>query len=275
MGRYDKIIKESLSKLLIPLGKKIGMNWENAEIIKDKIQQTIEREPDFLGKIIEKDSKSKYIGYIEFQSYNEDDMPLRVLFNSVFIERLYNLEVRAVVFYFGEEPLTMPNFIKRDYLSYKFEVYDMRLFSAKSFLQSSVPEEILLAIFGNFEEYNASEIVEKIVLRLQEVVKSKIKFKKFIYQLRVYATLRKLQKVVNLKLENMPINYDIDFSEDIFYKKGEQKGLERKATSMVENCLLESDLSDKRIAILAEVTEDFVASVKKRLINEGKLKKFK
>ncbi len=37
MGRYDKIIKESLSKLLIPLGKKIGMNWENAEIIKDKI----------------------------------------------------------------------------------------------------------------------------------------------------------------------------------------------------------------------------------------------
>ena len=50
MGKYDKLIKESLSYLIKPFAKRVGIDLKNKrlEMIKDKLQQTLEREPDFL-----------------------------------------------------------------------------------------------------------------------------------------------------------------------------------------------------------------------------------
>jgi hypothetical protein len=54
MGKYDSIIKESLSNLIVPLAKIIGIDLTNTEILKDKLQYTVEREVDFLIKIYDK-----------------------------------------------------------------------------------------------------------------------------------------------------------------------------------------------------------------------------
>ncbi len=50
MGKYDKLIKESLSYLIKPFAERVGIDLKNKrlEMIKDKLQQTLEREPDFL-----------------------------------------------------------------------------------------------------------------------------------------------------------------------------------------------------------------------------------
>ena len=79
MGKYDRIVKESLSKLVIPLAKRLGINVENIEIIKDKLQYTIEREPDFLAIIKHKDPEDDYVFQMDFQVPNDETMPERVL----------------------------------------------------------------------------------------------------------------------------------------------------------------------------------------------------
>ena len=52
MGKYDKLIKENLAYIIAPLALRIGIDLERGriEIVKDKLQYTIEREPDFLFK---------------------------------------------------------------------------------------------------------------------------------------------------------------------------------------------------------------------------------
>ena len=69
----------------------------------------------------------------------------------------------------------------------------------------------------------------------------------------------------------MPLTFDIDMEIDPIYLDGVKKGEVKKAALLVENLLLESKLSIKRIAEFVDETETFVLSIKNRLIQEGKL----
>ena len=52
MGDYDKIIKENIESIFLPLLEKFtGIKVVTSTEIKDKIQRTVEREPDFLKRI--------------------------------------------------------------------------------------------------------------------------------------------------------------------------------------------------------------------------------
>ena len=50
MGKFDKIIKENLSKMILPLAQLIGMDIAKGKIdmIKDKLQHTIDRRIDIV-----------------------------------------------------------------------------------------------------------------------------------------------------------------------------------------------------------------------------------
>ena len=280
MGKYDKIIKESLSQIIVPLAKCVNLNLERIAIIKDKVQYTIEREPDFLAIVLHDDPKDNYISHIEFQSENDDTMPQREHLMGAIIEYVHKLEVRQIVFYFGEEPLTMLDYIQKKNLYFKYELYDMRGFKSLTFLKSSIPEAVLLALFCNYEDKQASEIIDLIVQRLRELVKNKLKFQKIIFQLRVLSGLRNLQGLLNKKLNNMPITFEFDVTQDLFFQKGEErgvekgieKGIEKDKMLMVEKFLLRKLLSIAEIADFVEVSESFVKSIRERLIKEGRLK---
>ena len=73
----------------------------------------------------------------------------------------------------------------------------------------------------------------------------------------------------------MPLSFDIDMQIDPIYldgvKDGVKKGEIKKAALLVENLLLESKFSIKRIAEYVDETETFVLSIKNRLIHEGRL----
>ncbi len=73
---YDKIFKENIEELILPLAKKVlSLNLENLEELKDDLQTTIERKPDFLKKVVSNDKKqSDYILHIEFQTVDEPKM---------------------------------------------------------------------------------------------------------------------------------------------------------------------------------------------------------
>ena len=91
----------------------------------------------------------------------------------------------------------------------------------------------------------------------------------------VLSGLRKLQRIFQQKIKTMPLTFDIDMQIDPIYldgvKDGVKKGEVKKAALLVENLLLESKLSIKRIAEFVDETETFVLSIKNRLIQDGKL----
>ncbi|WKN46154.1 hypothetical protein [Tunicatimonas pelagia] len=52
MCEFDKIIKENIEAIFIPLLEKLlGIRIAQSSELKDKIQRTIEREPDYLKRI--------------------------------------------------------------------------------------------------------------------------------------------------------------------------------------------------------------------------------
>lgn len=272
MGKYDKLIKENLAYLIAPLALRIGIDLERGriEIVKDKLQYTIEREPDFLFKICHDNPLEDYITQFDFQVPNDELMPDRMLFYRNLTKLIFKLPIRQVVFYLANEPMKMVNYLREHKLYFEYELYDIRIFTANSFLESDIPQEVLLAILGDFEGENPEQIMEKILLRLKSIVKKKKDFQKLTFQLHVLSGLRKLQRIFQQKIKTMPLTFDIDMEIDPIYLDGVKKGEIKKAALLVENLLLESKLSIKRIAEFVDETETFVLSIKNRLIQEGK-----
>lgn len=283
MGKYDKMIKENLSYLIKPFAERmgIGLQDERLEIVKDKLQQTVEREPDFLFIVRHKDVAKDYATQFDFQVENDMNMPERMLFYRCLIKYTHHLSVRQIVIYLGNEPLTMSYYLDEPNTYHKFELYDIKIFKASSFLESGIPQEVLLAILGDFEGKNPELIMEQILLRLQKLVKRKKDFQKFTFQLHVLSGLRKLHKIFQLKIKDMPLQFELDIKDDPFYlegkkegeQKGEQKGIEigmakkdyEKNHSFVTNLLLNTDFINEKIASLANVSLAFVEEVQKSL----------
>ena len=73
----------------------------------------------------------------------------------------------------------------------------------------------------------------------------------------------------------MPVLFDIDFKNDPFYVEGRveghEEGVKETIIFMIENLLVQNENSIKSIAKISDQTEDFVLSIKRRLIEEGKL----
>ncbi len=281
MGKFDKLIKENLAEMFQPLAKRIGFDFEDAqiEIIKDKLQYTIEREPDFLFKVCHDESAKNYIAHFDFQTDNDMEMPDRMLFYRHLIKLIYKLPVRQIVFYIGNDDLTMPDCLIEPDLYFRYKIVDIRTFKSAELLASDIPQEIILAILGDFEGETPEVMMEKIILRIISVVKSKKEFQKFTFHLHILTALRKLSKIFNQKMKNMPLTFDLDLENDPIFlegrelgiKKGMEKGMEKGEIILIEKMLISGELSVERIAKFAEKPVDFIFNIQKRLIEEGRL----
>jgi predicted transposase YdaD len=99
----------------------------------------------------------------------------------------------------------------------------------------------------------------------------------------VLTELRKLRPLFNKKVKTMPVLFDIDFKNDPFYLEGRvegheegrveghEEGVKETIIFMIENLLIQNENSIKSIAKISDQTEAFVLSIKRRLIQEGKL----
>ncbi len=271
MGKYDKLIKESLSHLIKPFAKRVGIDLEKErlELIKDKLQQTVEREPDFLFIVRHNDLLKDYVTQFDFQVGNDMTMPERMLFYKCLIKYTHHLPVRQIVFYIGNGPLLMSNFLQDENTYHQYELYDIRIFKASTFLDSDIPQEILLAILGDFEGVEPEIIMENILLRLQKLVKRKKDFQKFTFQLHVLSGLRNLHKIFQLKTKNMPLQFDLDVKSDPFFLEGKEEGIEigmtKKDFENVKHLLINTDFPDEQIAFYLNVKLAFIDEVRNKI----------
>jgi hypothetical protein len=239
------------------------LELSDLEKITTTLPRTLERRADFacLGKNAKTDKKCVF--HIEFQSQNHTTMDSRMLFYWALYYDLYRVEVVQYVFYMGTGKWSAPTEIQYDNINFSYKVIHLNEINYEIFLASESPEEIIMAILGNFHGENKSAVVREILKTLKSKAKNKRKLQKFIFQLEILANLRNLQPEIVNNISDMSIFYDI--TTDVRYQQGIEQGVLRKARRMVEKALQKGNMSLQEIADLAEVDIDFVIRVQNEI----------
>ena len=219
---YDKIIKENMAAIFLPLSEKyLGIKIVTTRDLPEKLQTTIEREPDFI-KVVTDSNGKEFILHWEFQTKNEANMVYRMAEYRAILQRKHKLPVRQFVFYIGEAKLTMRSQLRADEVIEGYSLTDIRTLDTEQILASSIPEEIVLGVLGDFSEDEAANIIRRILSRLQELCHEPILVQKYARQLTILSRLRKLETQTKEQIDDMAITYDI--YTDGLYLEGKEKG---------------------------------------------------
>ena len=221
---YDKIIKENIEAIFLPLAEKyLGISIKTTRKLPGKLQSTIEREPDF-ARIVKTNKDEEFILHIEFQTADEKEMVYRMAEYHGILLRKYKLPIRQFVVFLGNNSPKMRTKLNKEEIMKGFGMINLHALDYKKLLTSQIPEEIILAILSNFDN-EAEQIIELIIRRLQKVSESKIVLQKYVRQLSILSRLRNLEEVVTQKSKEMPITYDI--KKDFLYQQGRKDGIEK------------------------------------------------
>ena len=279
----DRIFKENFFLSFLPvIGKLLGLeDIASTTELTDKLQQTLEREPDFVRKV-NTTSGYEYILHLEFQTRDDKKMLQRMAEYHALLLRRYNLPIKHFVLFFGNNKPRMEESLADDKIFRGFTVHDMKDHLATDFLKSETPEEVVFAILGNFAGQPADEVVEQTLLRLQELTREGGTLEKYTYQLTVLSGLRKLEDTVNAKIDAMPLT--IDINKNYFFKKGIEQGVEQgiekgmlrerqhNRLRITKALLLKGQMTSEEIASIADAPTAFVEQVKQELEEKGELK---
>lgn len=216
-NQYDKILRENLEAFIPGLMENVlGINVVASEELPDDIQYTKERKPDVLKKITD-DLGNTAVLQIEFQVSDESEMVYRMAEYYIMLERKYKLPVRQFVIFLGSSVPQMPVRLDRPNLMFTFPLISFAALDYRLSLNSTRPEEVLLAILANFNSDNVDTILGQIVQRIEETSNSDFSFKNF-NQLRVLAQLRNLGVKLEKTMDSiLPF---IKEENDVLYIRG-------------------------------------------------------
>ena len=287
MGEYDKILKENIEQMLGVICKQLlHLDIQNMETVTEKFQTTVEREPDFLKKVVLKSGK-KFILHLEFQRKDEKDMVYRMAEYKAIVQRKLKLPVQQYLIFLGNKPPKMPTQLPIDQQITGFEIYQLNQLPVNHLLASDVPEELLLAVLADFPKADAEQVIRSIIAKLKLTAPDDAAFKKSLQQLVTLSRMRNLQQLTELSIKAMPITYEVE--KDYLYKKGRQEGkeegrqegklqgklegklegrLEGKRASQLktaEKLLASTSLTPKQIANATDLSVADVEELKKQL----------
>ncbi|GAB3997729.1 hypothetical protein GCM10028807_43500 [Spirosoma daeguense] len=250
MGQdYDKIIKENIEGILLPLARKVLALPEPEGLIEipDDLQYTIERKPDFLKMVTNAAGDGLFVLQLEFQTRDEPDMLSRMLFYAAQLYGKYKLPIKQYVFYIGSRPARMRRELEQEDLLFRFHVRNVVDVPYSDFLNTDKPEEMVLAILGNMGNEPPVKVVQQILNAIKAIEPSQLALGKFFRQIEVLSKLRNIQSVVIEQFEAMAIVYDLE--TDIRYLQGKQKGAEEALLRGVQEGLKEGLKEGRQVGI--------------------------
>ena len=129
MGEFDRVIKENIELIFVPILEKL-LNFTIAESfeIKDKIQRTLERKPDYLKRVID-GQWQEFILQLEFQTNDDHEMVYRTAEYRAILQRKHRLPVRQFVIYLGDDMPKMRTILDPEEQITGFELYNIRTLS--------------------------------------------------------------------------------------------------------------------------------------------------
>lgn len=264
----DRILKENLILEILPLFENIlGISHiKSSKVIPVKLQDTLEREPDFL-RIVETENDQRFILHIEFQVKDEKEMIYRMgEYHSILLKK-YKLPIKQFVIYLGYNKPKMRTHLNEEEIFTGFKLNNLQEYSANKLTRSEIPEEIILAVLGNFENRAPEIVVKDIINRLKETSINAENLNKYIYQLGMLSRLRKLESLTQETAKDMGLTIDIE--QDHFFKqgekKGEKKGMEKTKKSVVVRLLKLKEFTNEKIAGMVGVSVNFVNKVQEEM----------
>ncbi|GAB4397561.1 MAG: hypothetical protein OHK0053_14290 [Microscillaceae bacterium] len=215
---YDKILRENVGEFFLSISQKfLGFAIVQAEALPDELPTTLEHEADFLRRVLTEDGQS-FILHIEFQTQDSEEMIYRMQAYFALLQVRYKIPIRSFVIYLGAKPSRMRNQLAESETFRGFELISLRNLEAERFLVSDIPEEIMLALLGDFGPKKSQEILRKIINRPKELSPDPLTLQKYIRQVLTLARLRNLQDLTHKTLQHMALTYNIE--NDTLYQKG-------------------------------------------------------
>jgi hypothetical protein len=145
---YDKIVKENIESIIPALMNSVlGFKVLESVVIKEKLQQTKEKEADVL-RIITDPSERKFILHLEFQVDDYKKMVYRMVDYWGLLKSKYSLPVRQFVIYIGGKVPTMKTVLSEDGNYFQFQLININQLDYLRFLNSTNPEKIIWAILA-------------------------------------------------------------------------------------------------------------------------------
>ncbi len=180
---------------------------------------------DFLARL-----KDESILHIEFQSFNDPNMPFRMLrYYLAILERYPTSPIKQLLVYVGNRKLRMKSRLRLRNLSFSYEILDIRQIDCKVLLESPDPMDRLLACLCKVED--EVYLIEKLIKTMEGMNEEERKD----YLLKAL-TLTELRPNLRIKLteevKHMPIVVrpeDIrlpkkKLKKDILYRLGLEEG---------------------------------------------------
>lgn len=235
-NNYDRIFKENIESMLLPLLEKVlGLIPPKLVPIDAKMQMTHESEMDNIRRVVhEEDAALDYGLQIEFHIKDEDLRKRNLVHHALFFQ-ITSLPLRQIVIYGGgsDDPqhITQNHLITLG-LEHRFEVIVLKQIPKEKFIHSNVPEEVVLAILCDFGEDNPEDVVKQILEHLHKICRRSVRLKKYQKQLLILSRLRKMELIVQTQVEAMTIHYDIE--TDGLYLQGIEKGIEEGIEKGIE-----------------------------------------
>ncbi len=270
---YDRIIKENMREVLPAVIRDIlGIQIVTREDLPESLQHTRETVPDQLSKVTDHTGKT-FILHVEWQSKDDPAMDNRMLSYRVMLRRKYALPVKQYVIFLARAKSSMPYAIEEENLKFKYHLIVLGKYSHKIFLNSPLPEQKLMAIFGNFDNEAPEEVIRKILEGIEQQADGALNVARYQQQLRGLIQLPKLQKSFSIAMGTIT---KFKVEKDPFYQDGVKKGIETgiqkgeasKSHAVVENLIVKLGLSNEQAADVAEVTVEFVENVRNEIANK-------
>jgi hypothetical protein len=266
---YDRIFKENIEPLQLPLlAKLLGLIPPKLVAIDAKMQVTQEAEMDSIRRVAHPDAALDYGLQIEFHIVDEDLRWRNLLHYGLFYQ-ITRLPLRQIVIYGGIAPpkKITGRILELSGLRLEYEVIVLKDIPKEVFINSEVPEEVVLAVLCDYGADKPEAVVRIILQNLKKILRNSEKIRKFQKQLLVLSRLRKIELVAQKEIEAMNIHYDIE--TDGLYLQGIEKGLEKgielereeKERQFTLNLWKLQEFSLQRIADLAGTSERRVAEI--------------
>lgn len=225
---YDKIFKENVKDVFIPLvEQELGIKIKSYQLLQEKYQSTLEREFDFLYKVVTED-KQRFLLHIEFQTKLNSEMLYRMVEYHGLILKKHKMPIKHLVIYLGRRKKRLRTQLKDNEVFRGYDLIQLHEIDTEKLLSSQVPEMVLLAVLSNFPKEQTESVLRLIIRELKRISTDRDNLGKYLKQLTIFSRLRNLDEETSKMISTMSLHYDIE--KDYLYNLGikKQKEISKK-----------------------------------------------
>jgi predicted transposase/invertase (TIGR01784 family) len=213
---YDRTLREIFQT--IPKGIiKLLTGYEAKELLDTSFPKVEEKEADIIVKLENGD-----IFHLEIQLKDDKDMPRRMLYYYLLIEKVHKKIPKQMVLYLAEEKDKITHKIKNKNLNFTYEIRYISDIDCQTLIESDDINDNILSILCSVKDIN--KLLSKLSKKLQKLDEKRKEdyIRKLIYLFRLRPRLYDIINTENKEEFKMP--FVIEKEIDPFYKEGIEKG---------------------------------------------------